>query len=280
MENIILDQKEIHRFVSPLISSCKTAYMAGSKMEGFGNKTSDIDVFVVCEKVPTAEHLIKLMEHNKEGINFGVSFEENSVVLNFIEKNQRYDISYISYELLMVTIKKLNEIQFSSNDRITGISKYDVDLLHRLRYAKPIVNDHDFWEIKSQIIFSNLEYFLATYHSNRYSAVLEDLQGAYQSKDYGTAFFLIRQICEIAITANLALNGETNPGNKWIYRKIERYQRSHKNEDILNRYMQIHNQPFNVENFRKHLVESLKFCQELNEKTQTLIKSRQEKESK
>ncbi|NQX46962.1 nucleotidyltransferase domain-containing protein [Paenibacillus tritici] len=243
-------------------------YLAGSTIEGFGNVGSDIDVFVVSEHLPEASEL------GSKETNQAVIKEKNTIIYNTVLEELRHDFTFISREDFGQLITKLNDFNHQLDRRPDEFDKEDLDFLHRLRFSKMIKVSAEHVAIIQNINFNNLNFYLALNQSAFYSHVIEDLEGAYQSRDFGTCFFALRKLLEISATMFLALQGETNPNPKWLYRKLQRYCANQQDMSLLEKYMRLQGYSYDEQTIGYQLKETIQFCQYLNDLSQDLLKSK------
>lgn len=255
----------------PLLEECIFSYTAGSLAEGFGNSTSDIDVYVILNDHPNYENIQKQAKINADKIDYLIGQESSDVVFNFVYKKVRYDVTYMSLKKVNKVLKRIEEIDYNSDEKIISLSSYEKDWIHRLKYSQNLTVDSVFNKFKEKIDFKKFNYFMASFESDGYSSILEDLQGAYSSRDYGTAYFLVKKLSDVALNAYLAINGETNPSFKWTYRKLQRYLENGGEVSIAEKYMLIHGTTFDSDKINDFLRIGVSFCQEVNDLTQSKI---------
>ncbi|PFA69818.1 hypothetical protein CN378_03350 [Bacillus sp. AFS015802] len=242
-------------------------YLAGSLMEGFGNSTSDIDVYVICDVFPA-------MKQDEE---IAQSFlqSEQTLIRNVIHESIRLDFEYWTWCEFNKAVNSLNGLNFKTNEYIERISDDEYDLLHRLKFGKPIINFEKFEEVYNSIDFDNLGHYRVAVENESYQGLLEDLQGAYLSGDYGSAFFLSRLFLDRVMTSYLAAHGETNPNSKWLYRKALRYQEKTGDTGLLSKYIELQSQPFELDTINELVKATIKYAQSLNIKSQSTLKNKQ-----
>jgi predicted nucleotidyltransferase len=267
VENLIKDPSFILDYLNHIDIDNSIVYLAGSLMEGFGNSTSDIDVYVICDLIPSIVP--------EESITQSFLQSDKNLVRNIIHEGIRLDFEYWTWEEFNNAVNILNNLDFKTDQYIQRISDDDFDLLHRIKFGKPIVNKERFEKIYNEIIFENLGYYCIAIGNEKYQGLLEDLQGAYLSKDYGSAFFLSRLFIERMMTSYLASHGETNPNTKWLYRKALRYQETTGDTNLLEKYLDLQNRPFQLETIDKLIKEMINFGQSLNSKSQSSLKVKQ-----
>lgn len=244
-------------------------YLAGSITEGFGNATSDIDVYVVCEEVPSTNF------NKGSDSDEAVLLTPQSLIYNIVDEGLRYDFEYWSWNDFNNIINLLNNLDFATENYIERLSDDEYDLMHRFKYSKPLCNYEKYKEIYNSVNFYNLSYYRAIIQSEKYTGLIEDIQGALMSADFGTAFFLARKIIDIVVTSYLALNDETNPNPKWLYRKLLRYQEKTSDTTLLELYIKFNTSEFYGTDIKIYTREVLKFCQGINIKIQNALKEKQ-----
>lgn len=264
LNNLLEDPSEILRYLNNVDYNTSVVYLAGSLMEGFGNSTSDIDVYVICNEIPSI--------NIDKNISQSFLQTEQNLVRNVIHKGIRLDFEYWTWKDFNKAIKRLNNINFRTNDYIERLPEDEFDLIHRLKFGKPIVNLEMFNDIYNEISFDNLGRYRVAVENESCQGLLEDLQGAYLSKDYGSAFFLSRLFLDRTMTCFLAANGETNPNIKWLYRKTLRYQETSEDTRILSTYMNIQSQSYDLDTIDQLIKNTIRFGQSLNIKSQEILK--------
>ncbi|MED1014677.1 hypothetical protein [Bacillus mycoides] len=241
-------------------------YVAGSLMEGFGNKTSDVDVYVIIDgDLPSIE----------DTKNQGRSLREDThFINNFIDNGVRYDYEYWTLKDWDNLLFKLNNLNPADPNLVKTFSLNEYDLLHRLKYAKPIYNQQSFNELFSNINFENLAFYYASIKSEAYGNILEDIEGALFSQEEETAFIMSRLLLNEAVNGFLSMHGETNPSNKWIYKKLQRFSANYSDQNLIDDYMNLLIEPKNtndVLDLRKYVIKVIRCCQDLNIKTQNML---------
>ncbi|WP_141434295.1 hypothetical protein [Bacillus sp. 03113] len=244
-------------------------YLGGSIMEGFGNDTSDIDVYVICEKIP------QQFESNKDYIGESFLSTGENLVRNLVFDGVRYDFEYWTKEDFYNLIDRLNNLVFKTEDYISRFTDSEIDLLHRLKFGKALVNKENFNKLQQSILFKNLGLYQAIIASEKFTSYVEDIQGAMLSSDFGSAFFMVRRLLELAVTSYLAVHGETNPNSKWMYRKIVCYQERNRDKELLDKYLHFQTYPFNESTIKLFVKETMRFSQTLNVKTQNVLRNHQ-----
>jgi len=242
------------------------SYLAGSLIEGYGNKTSDADVFVVAE----------------EGVQFRSSDTYGNVstiidgvhALNLIEEGIRYDFEAITLKQLREAVEIVNSFDIESEKHLVRMSSSKYDLLHRLRHSVGLMGIENYEQFRSGVNWEKFQLYRVGCLLEDYFNLKEDLQGALGSRDYGTAFFLARGLLSLILRAQAALVGCTNPSEKWTYRVlIQSFPRLGLDADAeIRSYFDLMTRPFAELTARQYCLEVLSRCEQINDRVQTQIR--------
>lgn len=261
--------QKIMSYITEININSSLVFLAGSILEGFGNATSDIDVYIICDN--TDNKVMNLTNHNGESI----FPSEHCLTKNVTEDGVRYDFEYWNWGDFNLLISKLNNLDFKTSHYIDRLKSEEYDLLHRLKWARPIHNEVLFDKIHTNIQFENLNFYRAVVQSEIYSGAVEDIQGACISGDFGSAFFMVRGLINIVMNGYLGIYGETNPNNKWIYRKLKKYEEGSSDKELMKLYLKLQTHPFHNDTVQEYIREAMQFCQKYNLKTQDLLRQKQ-----
>lgn len=268
-EQILLQPEQILNYLHGLELNDGYVYVSGSLMEGFGNQTSDVDVYVICNVIPEDFSI----GYDNSGESY--LWEGKTLVRNLIHEQVRFDFEYWTLKDFNNAVRQLQEFDINKINHIERISDSDIVLLHRLKYARPLINIEGFLEFYSTIPFENLGFYQAVTLSERFTSFVEDIQGALLSEDFGSAFFMVRRLVELATVSHLAIHGETNPNLKWMYRKLLRYQEQSEDHDLLEKYMYFQTHSFEQSSVKVFIKKAMRFAQDLNSRTQLALQVRQ-----
>lgn len=183
-----------------------TAFASGSLVEGFGNTTSDLDVFVI----------------HKDAVFRETTAVGGQVPVDVTYVNSlRLDIEYWPEERVADLAGKISALDLvSSVDESMGWS--ELDFCHRLRVGIPLFNKAGFMKLKSKFDFDKFVGILVTRYIRSCEGRIEDCVGALEACDYRTVFLTARSAVEHAVDAYLASVGETYVSSKWRFKKLER----------------------------------------------------------
>lgn len=180
-------------------------FASGSLVEGFGNATSDLDLFVIHKNAVLKEtHVV-----------FGTPVEVICV------NSLRLDVEYWREETVVDLAKKISTVDLVSRVDVS-MSWHELDFCHRLRIGIPLFNKAGFMKLKSKFDFDKLVDILVTKYIRQCEGTIEDCIGALKAQEYETAFLMARSATEFAVEAYLASVGETNVSSKWRFKKLER----------------------------------------------------------
>lgn len=243
-------------------------YISGSILEGFGNEASDVDVFVIYEgEKDNVESFLRRQKHSS-------LIEKNGVYTwNFRIGAKRFDCEFWKYGTIKKNIEILNNIDINSESHIENVelNGNDLDFFHRYQYGIALFHEYNYIKILKKIHFDKLRHILALRNTAYASALLEDIQGAYLAEDRYSTYFLLKSLVNCSLNAYLAMKGETNPSDKWTYRKLNRYVQKNENIELMNQYLEIQTIGMGEKNFDEVLGASLEFSQRLLQKTQNEI---------
>lgn len=241
-------------------------YLTGSIMEGFGNKTSDIDGFIIFSPNLYKRSRNNFLQEQEISVKQGKVF-----IKSFNIQNIDYDFIFLSWEQFIKAIDDFNKFDISRRDHALSIDRYTLDLLHRLKFAKSLINREQFEKIREKVQFEHLNAYMSIRGLGEYKDILEDLRGAFLSKDFGTAFFNARRLLDVSLTCFLATEGETNPSSKWLYRKLERYVNTNDDKDLYEKYMRLMNTAYSENTVEMHIQECLDFSDVLISRAETYL---------
>ncbi len=172
------------------------SFAYGSRIEGFSNKNSDLDVAVI----------------TKSKLHTG-----------FVK------IKEIEVDIVHIPLSNLNElIRLAKQNRV---DQHAILWCHRIVTGHSICDNKGvFQELQKKIDIKRLSHSLINSYSAQAIMYLNDSLGAFESEDYETALITARLGVETASMAYLASMGIINPRSKWIYRYLLRISKSEENE--------------------------------------------------
>lgn len=215
----------------------------GSLVEGFGNSTSDVDLYVICQD-----------SRIYDGVVIPV-FGDFSIVKRTLPGKNRLDINYVSFGLLNYAAEILENFdEFGSNR--PRIPDEIIEITHRLLIGKTV---YDRCSQNLSLPRKNkLIEYIVSLQSEKANSYQLDVNGALDENDLLTAMNVARLRMRCVVDAWLARQGQTNTRfDKWRIKKL----RLSNNSTILEKYLRYEGlTPSNEEIKIKNLN---RFCEDL-----------------
>jgi len=175
---------------------------SGSVVEGFGNRSSDIDLFVVRElAAPSVECFL------------------------YEPKSKRHvDITYVSKEEICQLLQRIRGVQAVPSDWVSlqRAAFPDIDIYHRLligvSLTDPLGDDWRKYKFCRRSVGREIAYQSIVAGRARWI----DAVGAFLDGQREHAAYVARVAFEHSVDAYAALNGETNPSPKWRWARLQR----------------------------------------------------------
>lgn len=203
--NFKIDKRELLNMVS--VEEGDLAYISGSIVEGFGNPYSDLDIFVIKKTI-----------ENVEAQFIKDDFRIRIIVIN----NTRFDVEYHPMDKVLRYVSLTQQFNPTSHEEMDRLNLDIIDFLHRLRIAIPIYGEQQLKSLQSAISLENLCACLKNWQMRTYNSNLMDCKGMLDINDLDTCVSWARQTLCNAVDVCLAVNLDTNPSEKWRFRKLER----------------------------------------------------------
>jgi hypothetical protein len=185
------------------------AYASGSFFEGFGNATSDLDVYVIADSLPDTAH--RLGSRYTRAIDI---IRLASVRVD-AEYWLRQDVEQAAANLRAADPDDPEGLEFPGADEV-------IDFVHRLKIGFPLTGTPAFRRLQSLFDFDRARRILTAMRVLQYQEALVDADGAMRSARYETAASRARVAVFYALDAYLVGLGETYANEKWIYEKLIR----------------------------------------------------------
>lgn len=221
-------------------------FWSGSLVEGFGNKKSDVDLYVIGNT--------NKRESTTEITGPGFPTMERLL----LRTQSRIDVTFIPHTLIRAIGDYLS--QFQSIDYVVDWSDNLRELVHRFKIGIPIVNVKQFEHCQRQINFDRYRSYLIHWYQKRMDSLLDDVLGAVETNDIHTALFCSRTRLRLAFDLYLAAKGETNTRcDKWRWQKLMRLHKP--NDPMVRQYLLCEGISAKPVNLRTQL----KICRQLTE---------------
>lgn len=203
--------------------------LSGTIVEGIGNRMSDFDVYVICEKRPRMED-VTLANHHwvySGDDNSSVTTKPNGDLFQLFDYvqpgNFAWDVEYWTVEDanrliagLSTAYRDLQRHAFRSST----FSYKQAGFLHKILNGIVLQDNPTLQAILRDIRPAELCYVLYRQHAGGYPA-FRDIAGAWHAGDWDLAAFAAREHVFDQVLSLTFLEKLTNPNMKWISRKVK-----------------------------------------------------------
>ena len=193
---------------------------AGSLIRGWGNASSDLDLYVITDKLWTGDHIDNPSVHVRAGAVPSASF---------FARGLRLDVEYWQEELIVGLIQRVSWAQYDSGAMTdVSLSRTEIDVLERLTYGVPLLGSDWLSAQRAAVKNSALTVYLVRHRLNMADIFVEDARGQLASGDVECAVLSARAALGHSVDALLASAGEIGHATKWRPRRFRAVQ-----QDIL-----------------------------------------------
>ncbi len=182
-------------------------FVSGSLVEGLGNETSDIDLYVIGAVRPIGDRVISkksficISKHEIAGRRVDVEFWEPKPVNELAEL------------LASVVVDR----------DLDAFECEELDFMHRVKHGLPLIGDANFARWQQRFDQKKLVRYTRYRAEVNVRDVLEDLEGMLADRDLEVAMLrcqdLLGDVCEFSLRSI----GETNPKRKWSIKLLAKY---------------------------------------------------------
>lgn len=176
-----------------------TGAIAGSLVEGLGNRCSDIDILVL-----VAGEQQDFDRAQREGFSTSLYFHEN----------RRIDVGMFPIDSVRQAAATLKSEHLDDDNRVLSYGQHV--LCHRLRSALPIFNEDLFSDVQENFPFGAFVQYLVQRSIFAIDNLLDDLYGMIDENDFPTCMLRCHQTLQTAYQAYAHSLGSTNPNEKWV----------------------------------------------------------------
>ncbi|MHC3470870.1 nucleotidyltransferase domain-containing protein [Streptomyces sp. 7R007] len=194
------------RIVTGTHTDAAIAYISGSLVEGYGNETSDLDIYVIYEN-PTPEQ-------SQSGRSDLYAIETDFV------GELRTDTEIWSLKWLTGLADRISGWQPMDWAGAQSFENRDLDLAHRLRIGLPILGGDRFQALRERFDWQRLAGIIMLKRFLAYTGAAEDAIGSVDAGRPLAAMLHSRDALGYAVDALLAAHGNTNPKPKWRESKL------------------------------------------------------------
>ncbi|MCP3102416.1 hypothetical protein LZ198_26440 [Myxococcus sp. K15C18031901] len=178
-------------------------FVCGSLVEGLGNETSDIDLYLVTSRTDITFTSLR-----------DVAFAVGPIVC---------DVRVLDGEALERLLSAFEqwERQPRQPRAATGLTEDDRKLLHRLRTGKALHGDEELARYQARVPPSHLARHKLDWARYQANTLQIDLAGLNGVSDWVSMLFVAQELLGHAVDGLLAGHGFTNPTRKWRARLLE-----------------------------------------------------------
>jgi hypothetical protein len=194
-------------------------YLSGSQLDGFANRTSDIDVFVATPSLP----LEKLECYRQRGTSvfYPCTHSEGQhtligspfCIVSEYCSQRRVDYEYWEFPVLERMAEKLRNL--APGDRFLSLHKGEKRFIHRIKMGVPILNVAGFEALRDLYDFARFRRYMVQSSIGQIDNALDDVAGMMDGGDLESALFRVRDVLASAVDAWCCYHDRTNPTAKW-----------------------------------------------------------------
>jgi aminoglycoside phosphotransferase len=204
---------------------------AGSLVEGYGNPFSDIDVYVLTDRLRRADEVNlarhhRVVDRRREIIRAGDRESEVLLVHTVVPNSGRkVDIEFRTRDQVAELCGKVEDLYRYATSSLALFAKElpirDKLFLHRLYAGVPLVNEPGLASIRAAFDVRKYWYVMYRWLASDFSHLL-DLMGAWANQEWLRCADLAHRELTREMMAFLHLRGHTFPNPKWLLSFLER----------------------------------------------------------
>jgi hypothetical protein len=198
---------------------------SGSLVEGMGNIHSDLDVYVICDSLPSATTL--------PGVHNYVDTQNNKVefIYDYLTPDGlAFHVQYFSFSELDTLAVTLSQ-EFQASLSTTKIKRTFLgqslavrnpysDFVHRAFHGIPILNASKWHGVRSSFDADHICYLLYRTAAGGYPE-FKDIWGTWLARDYETSYRAVSEYACEQLRGLTHLCGNTNPKKKWLFHYLD-----------------------------------------------------------
>ncbi|MEJ2063578.1 MAG: hypothetical protein P8X74_09945 [Reinekea sp.] len=251
---------EILDLIRNQVTEGTPVWIAGSLVEGIGNDSSDIDVYMVVEDLNTI----------KEFVTDGCRFK---IQIHYF-KSRRVDVEIWSYESIDRLASKIDSLQVDNaeNSFLDALDENEIDFAHRIFNCRVVRNTDAYADIVDRFDRVKINRYLFENKRIYIDDSFDDTVGMLNSGNISGAIRRSQETLEFSIDLLLYSKGWTNPKNKHRFKILEAIYESDidAREVYLDYWSFMHNLPINKYDKRDYVNTALHLSEKMVEKAYCL----------
>ena len=204
-----LHHNEIFDLIRSQVTEKTPIWIAGSLIEGIGNESSDIDVYIVVEDLNTIQEYVT----DGDGMKIQIHYF----------KNRRIDVEIWSYGAIDRLASKINELQIENaeNSILDALDENEIDFSHRIFNCRVIGDSGSYENIVERFDRDKINRYLFENKRMYIDDSFDDTVGMLQSGNVSGAIRRSQETIEFSLDLLLYSKGWTNPKSKHRFKLME-----------------------------------------------------------
>lgn len=246
MNNILEDRlvecgvkaNDILTYIEKKDLGVKGVFIYTSHIEGLGTKSSDLDVYVISEKVDFQDNM---------------KVENDVYIENIIINNTIIDIEYREKPTLIKSIERVNDFK-------VNIDVNEIKFIDKINKSIVLYNNTYCSQIKELINQETILKRVKQYYMSEANSYFGDAIKLFKNKEYLSALFCARNALEFALGILNAKKGYSNVKNKWISKIF--FLSENEGSELIESYLNLQVYPnIREEDLESHIEDLLEFTQ-------------------
>ncbi|WLQ32821.1 hypothetical protein P8A18_04865 [Streptomyces castrisilvae] len=237
-----------------LPAACRSVYISGSLVRGWGNALSDVDIYVITEEDYRSETAVYVQ----------VPLEPDTlpVEIKYVD-GRRWDIEYWRTDQIQQVISKVDWSVLEGTQEVgRRLSTDELDFLERLSYAYPLTGADWLGSRQKQLADSGLRSVMVARALNSVDTYTQDVVGQLEAGDVESSVLSVKIAFGYAMDALLAFEGEYGQNAKW---RARRFRTADPTIVTFDQYWAIETmQSFDPSAPRAWVEEALRLCQHVS----------------
>ncbi|MDP3745639.1 MAG: hypothetical protein Q8Q88_01190 [Phenylobacterium sp.] len=233
---LVLLDGQVHVPHAYILSQCYAkpddiVLAAGTLVEGIGNQYSDIDAYVVTDRLRRPSEILPGEHHRVIGKSRSIIHsaldDELIYIIHTVVPGTgiKVDVEYITFEDVNSLLDRVSEIfQYAISHPILltkYLSEREENLMHRFFNQVSLQNGDRLNNLLARVPKAHYAYLAYRWNASDFSVLL-DLMGAWSAGELDRAVDLARENLLTQMAAYIALQGVTNLRRKWLLTYLER----------------------------------------------------------